>query len=101
MWVQAIVGGVYYTYYIHAHRWVLIYMLHGEVDACDRSWGRTPLHLAVRGGHLSTVQALVAAGADANRRCHHKMTALEHAVAALLQRQLQPAGAALPDGAAS
>ena len=68
--------------------------LGADVDEVDSTWGRNALHMAARCGHVSTVKALVEAGADVNLTCRRGMTVLEHTVAVLLRRQLQPSSAA-------
>eukprot|EP00802_Teleaulax_amphioxeia_P009008 Tamp_09022.p1 GENE.Tamp_09022~~Tamp_09022.p1 ORF type:complete len:585 (+),score=132.13 Tamp_09022:51-1757(+) len=71
--------------------------LGADVDEVDSAWGRSALHMAARGGHVSTVKALVAAGANVNQTCRRFMTVLDHTVAVLLRRQLQPSSPARAD----
>lgn len=41
--------------------------------------GKLPLHVAVIMGHLATVRALLAAGADVSHRCDEDLSALDQA----------------------
>ncbi|KAJ5240729.1 uncharacterized protein N7469_002320 [Penicillium citrinum] len=50
-----------------------------EVDSRDRD-GATPLCTAIRGNHQSVALQILAKGADINRYCRRRETALHHAV---------------------
>lgn len=58
---------------------VFIHLEQGNVDVRDSS-GRTPLHLACRNGHLSTMNTLLEHGADVNASSRNETRAIDLAI---------------------
>ena len=66
-----------------------------DVDAADKTFKATPLHMAVRAGHPAAVKALLDGGASRAARDKYGKTALDYAVdsgnaeiSALLRRRV-------------